>query len=241
METSAVNLWSAAFVSDDPFDWATCAVNPHMWNQVTDANPGARRLIAQIDAGGNRIYMALGTPIYTTETLTPLFLPNWCMGLLGVEGMGEEAMVTWMTEEAFPSATRIVLRAHDSAFHTVDAKEELERALTRLGVLRQGDTILIPIEGLGGYEIAFDVVVTEPSDIVLAEGDEVVIEFDAALDAPVEPEPEVPEPEVPEPEVPEPLEQMLPPPGNVLGGISRRMPDGRAWNPYREVPKLSTP
>jgi hypothetical protein len=152
---------------------------------------------------------------------------------LGIEGVGEEATVTWMTEEAFPSATRIVLRPHDSAFHTVDAKEELERALTRLGVLRQGDTILIPIEGLGGYEIAFDVMITEPAEIVLAEGDEVVMEFDAALDAPVPAAP------VLEPESEEPMLPVIT--GNVLGGVSRRMPDGRAWNPYRVMPILNTP
>jgi hypothetical protein len=229
METSAVNLWSAAFACDEPFDWATCAVSPHMWNQITDANPDARRLVAQIEFGARRIYMALGTPIHnTTESASPLFLPNWCMAALGIDGVGEEGTVTWMTEEAFPSATRIVLRPHDSAFHTVDAKEELERALTRLGVLRQGDTILIPIEGLGGYEIAFDVMVTEPAEIVLAEGDEVVMEFDAALDAPPA------EPLEPLESL-EPEEPMLPPTGNVLGGVSRRMPDGRAWNPYRDA------
>jgi len=221
-----LNLWSALFIADESFDWATCAVSPYMWNQVTDENPDAQRLIAKIEVGDRCLYMALGTPIHNmTESESPLFLPNWCMTALGVDGMGEEATVTWLSQEAFPSATRIVLRPHDSAFHTVDAKEELERALTRLGVLRQGDTILVPIEGLGGYEIAFDVMVTEPADIVLAEGDEVVMEFDTALDAPVEAV------EAVEPE------SMLPPSapvGNVLGGLSRRMPDGRAWNPYRD-------
>ena len=226
MDTTAVQLWSAIFVTDEA-DWATCAVSPHMWNQVTESNPDAQRLIAQIEIRGRTMYMALGTPIYCAESDCPLILPNWSTSLLGIEGVGEGATVTWMSQEAFPSATRIVLRPHDSAFHNADAKEELERALTRLGVLRQGDTILVPIEALGGYEIAFDVMVTEPAGIVLAEGDEVAMEFEEALDVPPAPAPAEPEPMLPE--------IIEPPVGNVLGGTTRRMPDGRAWNPYRDA------
>ena len=92
---------------------------------------------------------------------------------------------------------------------------------------------MIPIGGLGGYEIAFDVVVTEPANIVLAEGDEVAMEFEEALDAPSAPL----EPEEFEAEPFEEGAMIETPPvlnGHVLGGEpTRRMPDGRAWNPYR--------
>ena len=140
--------------------------------------------------------------------------------------------VTWLTQEAFPEATRIVLRPQDSAFYHADAKEELERALTRLGVIRTGDTILVPLDCLGGYEIPFDVVLTEPANIVLAQGDEVIMEFEEALDA-ISSEEEVEEESEEETEVvtPEPEPQ-----GQKLGGEVRYLPDGRRWNPWRDAP-----
>jgi hypothetical protein len=124
------------------------------------------------------------------------------------------------------------MRPHDSTFHTVDAKEELERALTRLGVLSQGKTVIIPISALGGYEIEFDIMVTEPAEIVLADGDEVVMEFEPALDevplTPLEPLPQ----EQPDTPMLIPVADNVP--GKVLGGApTRRMADGRPWNPYR--------
>jgi hypothetical protein len=136
--------------------------------------------------------------------------------------------VTWLTQEAFPEATRIVLRPQDSAFYHADAKEELERALTRLGVIRTGDTILIPLDCLGGYQIPFDVVITEPANIVLAEGDEVIMEFEEALDAISPEESEEEEEESEEAAPPEPQ-------GQKLGGEVRYLPDGRRWNPWRDA------
>jgi hypothetical protein len=152
---------------------------------------------------------------------------------LGTEGSGESVAVDWLSQDAFPEATRIVLRPHDSAFYHADAKEELERALTRLGVVRQSDTLLIPLECLGGYEIAFTVEITEPANVVLAQGDEVVIEFEEALDAiqPVQPEP------IPEEAPIIPLEEEMPQ-GRRLGGgeAPRIMPDGQRWNPWKHGP-----
>jgi hypothetical protein len=226
-----MELWSAIFISDDS-DWATCSVTSHTWRQITDDNPDAQRIIARVEFDSKTIYVPLGAPV-AHDSHGSLFLPKWAISNLGIDGTGEIGEVTWLPQDAFPSASRIVLRPHDSAFHTVDAKEELEIALTRLGVLRSGDTLVIPIGGLGGYEIAFDVMVTEPADVVLAEGDEVVMEFEQALDAPAAPVPSASEPTAPEEFVPD---QMIetPPLGHTLGGQpTRRMADGRAWNPWR--------
>jgi len=225
-----MELWSAIFVSDES-DWATCSVSPYRWRQITDENPDAQRIIARIEIGSKTVYVPLGAPV-AHDSHNSLFLPKWVLSNLGIDGTGEIAEVIWLSQEAFPAASRIVLRPHDSAFHTVDAKEELEIALTRLGVLRSGDTLVIPIGGLGGYEIAFDVMVTEPADIVLAEGDEVAMEFEQALDSPAAPEPTAPQPLeefVPDQMIETPVEE-----GYTLGGQpTRRMADGRAWNPWR--------
>jgi hypothetical protein len=233
METMLMDAWSPIFLSDDTssFDWATCAVNSHIWRTITDMYD-ASRIIACIESGENKLYVALGGPIIDTlDTRTDkLFVPPWILGSLNLEGCGEPIQVSWMSQEAFPSATRIVLRPHDSAFHTVDAKEELECALTRLGVLYQGKTIRIPISALDGYEIDFDIMITEPAEVVLAEGDEVVMEFEQALDAPLPLQPQL--------QLPLELPMLVPiketDSGQTLGGApTRRMADGRPWNPYR--------
>jgi len=252
-----MEVWSPVFLTEDvsTFDASTCAVTTDVWRRITEENEGVQRLIAHVTAGEKDVYVALGSPVQDPDAIgagaQKLFLPVWLLDQLQLEGMGEQVEVAWLSQEAFPEATRIVLRPHDSAFYHADAKEELERALTRFGVLRQGDTILVPISSLGGYEIAFDVMITEPANLVLAQGDEVVMEFEGALDVP--PSPPVAE-VAPEPSAPqlqaaslqaaslqEDIWNVLPAPSPALlpagiplgGGPTRRMPDGRAWNPYR--------
>jgi hypothetical protein len=244
-----MQLWSSVFlngtVENETGDWATCVAPLPAWRKITEENDG-QRLIAQIQVGEKIIFAALGTPVQGDEN-DRVYLPTWMIDQLGSEGIGETADISWLSQEAFPEATRIVLRPHDSAFYYADAKEELERALTRLGVLRQGDTVLIPLEVLGGYQIAFDVITTEPANIVLAQGDEVVIEFEAALDGAAEAQSGQPAPE-PVPEASAPLAESAPffpeliapepppiPAGNVLGGTIRLNPDGTRWNPWRNA------
>jgi len=162
-------------------------------------------------------------------TLPPILLPDWIREILYIDGSGDSVEITWMCEEAFPNASRVVLRPHDSAFYHADAREELESALTKYGVIAEGTTIPISIQMLGGFSVLMDIIKTEPANIVLLEGDEIAFEFEEALDAeepPVEPEPVavlVPEP-MPVPE----------PTGQSLGGTNRpALPDGRPWNPWR--------
>ena len=179
-------------------DWATLAVSLRNWDRITDDNPGSR-LVCEMTHRAKKVYIALGTP-NAEVTGDDLYAPNWILDNLGVTGSGEE----------------------------VDAKEELESALTRLAVIRQGDTLLIPLAALGNYEVAFDVVATEPANVILAHGDEVVIEFEEALDTPPPVVTPLPEPEP----APEPEQQ-----GIMLGGDPNRiMPDGRRWNPWRDGP-----
>ena len=152
-------------------------------------------------------------------------------------GSGEEVEVEWLPPDAFPEATLIKIRPHDSAFYHVDAKEELEAHFTRIGTIQEGVTIMLPLAALGGFEVAFDIIKTEPANVVLAQGDEVAIDFDEALDA--ERGPERLQERVPEPI--QSFDEMIPvgfiepvkAPGHVLGGTVRRMADGRPWNPWR--------
>jgi hypothetical protein len=238
-----MELWSYDFLDEsrrDPFK-ASCIMYSADWRRVVEGHPASKRIIAQIETDGGTFYLPLGSPIHDTSPsdIPQLFLPTWVLDSLGVSGSGDDATVSWVSEETFPPATSITLRPHDSAFYTTDIKAELEVALGRIAILRRGDTILIPLDALGGYAIGFDIVHTEPAAVVLADGDEVAIEFEAALDRPPTPEPEpVPEPAE---EPPVDFSTMIPaaaapePQGRRLGGTTRPpLADGRPWNPYRD-------
>ncbi len=182
-----MELWSSAFLPDEAPDWATCALEVGQWRRITCEHEDAARLIARIQLVGSEdpFYVALGSPVQPIHEspLPKMYLPPWVLDRLGAGGAGDVAEVDWLPQDAFPEATRIILRPHDSAFYHADAKEELERGLTRLGVLMAGTTVEIPLDALGGYRVPFDIVATEPANIVLAHGEEVAIEFEEAWDA----------------------------------------------------------
>jgi hypothetical protein len=115
---------------------------------------------------------------------------------IGCDGCGDEVRVTFLLADAFSEATKIILRPHDSAFYDVqDVKSDLEGALTVLGVVEKGTTVMLPLSEMGGELMPFDIVETEPASVVLCQGDEVVIDFEEAADRwDGRPEPE-PEPE----------------------------------------------
>jgi hypothetical protein len=261
-----MELWSSVYL-DGGVDWATAALEVGPWRRITCEYGEAGRLFAEIKLGGEEaapFYMAIGTPVQppggasasaifqegmTQGAAERLYLPPWALQMLGLTGTGEFVSVDWFSQDVFPPATKVVLRPHDSAFYHADAKAELEVALTRLGVVQRGMTVGIPLDCLGGFEVLFDVIATEPANIVLAEGDEVAIEFEEALDAAAA-SPPLPQPE-PEPATLCEDDAMLPPAigppaplfsGHSLGGPSeRRMPDGSRWNPWKHGPWTGPP
>jgi hypothetical protein len=163
------------------------------------------------------------------QEYSPLFVPSWFQTILSVEADGIDMPVEWITDEYFVPATKIVLRPHDSAFYHVDAKQELEDALTRYGVLQQGTTILVRLEALQGFSVAFDVIHLEPANMVLMEGDEVAIDFEEALDAATVPVAPVVQESFPDEMLPLKQDE-----GQKTGGITHPpLADGRPWNPWR--------
>jgi hypothetical protein len=239
--------WSQTFILDTPD--TTCIIDVGEWRKIHDEFPEAKRIFAKIFTlySEDAFYVAVGSPVYDEMNFNngtnnkSIFLPQWILDTLRIQGSGEPVKVEWLTNEYFPEATRIVLRPHDSAFFHADAKEELERALTRMGVLQMGITISVPLQMLGGFNVSLDVITLEPANIVLMEGDEVSIEFEKALDAMNE---DVAVAEQKESEVvPEGIldDLFVPTPvdnfsgqGNTLGGLTKpRLADGRAWNPWR--------
>jgi len=231
------SCWSQAFLNEQT-DVATCFVTEREWTRLQDEHPDAKRLFAKLTCNGITHHCALGQPVRVegfNSYEKPIFLPQWILRLLKTDGAGEELTVDWFSEMAFPEATKIVLRPHDSSFFNGNVKEELERVLTRYGILHVGTTIPVPIEQLDGFIIQFDVVSCEPATIVLMQGDEVEILFEKALD---DTTPDVVSPVSPDtgdtdamiPSV-EPISY-----GQPLGG--KCMPplaDGRPWNPWRLI------
>ena len=244
MEPTHVELWSAVFLTEEVGDGVTCSLDKTTWRGLMNRpeHEGCGRLFARVEHEGMEAYIPLGGYTECEEGDAPrLILPQAALDSLFATGMGEMATVTWLTQEAFPEATRIVLRPHDSTFYSSDIKAELEVALTRIGVLQKDHSIKVVIQSLGDYPIDFDVVDLEPATIVLAQGDEVEIEFETALDAPVEvPRPDTPIPKSPFEEVVD-FSSMVSTPaattveGRTLGGTNRYTADGRPWNPHRDA------
>lgn len=233
-------VWSQEFLEERQRDEHTCLVAQDNWQRIHRED--AKRFFMRLEGGGLTLVAALGHPVLTADLDVdryPIFLPTWMLQTLRLEGMGESIEVTVLTDEALPAATRIVLRPHDSAFYGVDSNEELEPVLTQFGVLTAGTTVPVRVDALGGFMIAFDVIVTEPANVVLMEGDEVALEFERALnDAGIPPTTSASAADAAPiaNAVQEPFEEgpMIPiaaaptPKGNVLGGTTRPR-----WNPWR--------
>ena len=229
--------WSTAYIIDQ-LEHNRCYVSETEWQRIHDEKPGATRIFANITCGNRILYCSLGEPIprieeeLYVEGSTPVVVPDWIREVFYIEGAGEFVDIVWLSEESFSNATRVVLRSHDSVLHHTDLREELERAMTNHGVISEGVTIPILLRGLGNYSINIDVIRTEPTNVVLLEGDEIVFEFEEALDSvPVAPPP----PPVATPPVATP--PLAPAPerrGHSLGGTNHPpLPDGRPWNPWR--------
>lgn len=155
------------------------------------------RAFLRITSNSRRWICPVGQPIQGQASDTALFLPQWMIESARFRGVGEECTVTVFTEEAFPEATKLVLRVIDSAFYNSDVKEELELALSSLGVVMNHSLLEIPIQALGGFHIEVFVANTEPADVVLCHGEEVILEFEEPVDQLHVPRPPTPIPQFP--------------------------------------------
>lgn len=243
-------IWTHQYVCDDAANHITCNVSFQEWSKIHEEHSSARRIFARCVIGETEIICPLGEPMEAAEMYgNHIFFPTWHMNAFETAPLGEEHEVEWITDEYFPPATRIVLRPHDTAFYDADTKNELELALTQYGVLRSGTTIPIEIQALDRYIIQFSVICTEPSNLVLMEGDDIDIEFENAhitenvVDVCAEPAVITPPAlELPMlPDMPAFFAQQTPSPfkgegqmlGSASGVVRPTMPDGRPWNPWR--------
>jgi len=232
-----VSLYSKVFLdTHDQNDWSNVAIDRTLWEEIQRA--GTHRYFLQFQSTDEKkLIVAVGNPILTNVTIEKkIYVPQWLLDRHSFQGEGEVYQVDVLTEEAFPEATKIVLRVVDSAFYNSDVKKELEAALTLLGVIEKGQLIHVPIESLGGFSVDIYVSDLEPATIVLCQGDEVVVEFEEPVDAIAERSPPTVETVVgprPATPVPDELETLMPPviTGNILGSDPTAIPEWRRGLP----------
>lgn len=201
-----IRIWSNAYSPSPDNDAFTIQVEKSLWERAMREESGRRKFLRIEHPGGLEEWIApIGQPVTSSlqnehthdEDCYDVFLPLWMIDAAHLSGSGEQAVVEIIDEEHFPEATRIVLRVIDSAFYNADVKEELERALSAIGVIRQHSTLQIPIQALGGYAVEVFISETEPANLVLCDGEEVAVEFQEPVDQIAPPRPPTPIPQPP--------------------------------------------
>jgi hypothetical protein len=230
--TSIYSIYSIAYLEQEVSNY-NCYLDEKEWINVTSENPTIR-LFARISNNGKEWYVALGQPIKTNfnnnNNNKSLFVPNWMIDQISVFGDGDSFKVEWIPVEFFENSTHICLKMVDSHYESNTIDEELSIELTKIGILQSGTKIYINIPSLDNYTVIYEVIMLEPANIVLCEGDEVSLEFikDTSLI-----------PTVGRPITPYPEELLLPPSApvnevnenvsNTLGGTKHE----EKYNPWR--------
>ena len=225
-----LQLWSKDYSPVECNDPFTAQVSYDLWQRIMREDEGKRHFLRIHDW-----IVPCGQPVNYEGNHA--FLPLWMIDSAGISGLGDEVEIEVLNEEAFPPATRIVLKVVDSAFYTSDIKEELEKALSAIGVIRKHTTLQIRVSSLGDFPVDLFIANTEPADVVLCDGEEVALEFEEPVDyfePPVSVSPVIPEEK--RPSTPIPSFENLPMvgswisagSGNVLGS-STIVSDIPAW------------
>lgn len=228
--TYPIKLWSNAYSPlPDPNPFAI-QVEKSLWEEII-RQEGSRRKFLRIEHPDSlEDWIApLGQPVTLEDleqdnTYRNIYLPLWMIDAGHFRGEGEEALLNSLDEEHFPQATKIVLRVIDSAFYNADIKQELEQALSSIGVIRQHTTLQIPVQALGGYAVEVFIAETEPANVVLCEGEEVAVEFQEPIDQIAPPRPPTP--------IPEPT-PFLSTDGIIPEGMLASQPNQRGFRPFQ--------
>lgn len=213
------SLWSKAYAPTADTHAFSVQVDQPKWEEIMRSSTSRRVFLGMqhMDSDAPFWVAPMGQPVQNEDRIQEqpkVYMPLWMLDAGHFHGIGEPILVRILDEEAFPPATRIVLRVVDSALYNADIKEELENALSALGVIRKHTTLQIPVEALGGFTVDVFVANTEPADLVFCEGEEVALEFEEPVDQiqPPAPRPPTPIPQPPAELLADPIFQPLPPP-----------------------------
>ena len=217
-----LQLWSKEYSPVECNDPFTAQVSNDLWQRIMSEDEGKRHFLRIHDW-----IVPCGQPV--NHEGNHAFLPLWMIDSAGISALGDEVEVEVLNEEAFPPATRIVLKVVDSAFYTSDIKEELEKALSAIGVIRKHTTLQIRVSALGDFPVDLFIANTEPADVVLCDGEEVALEFEEPVDH-FEPATEQKRPSEDLPMVGSWINAGS---GNVLGSSTTDIPAWRLAVPHR--------
>lgn len=178
-----VRIWSKAYCPNGDTDPYTISVNRRMWERCMRDEEYNRIFLCLKNPLGNDWFAPMGNPVDNNDDdMDDIYVPLWMIDSGGLTGDGEIIQVDIMDREGFPEATRLVFRVIDSAFYSSEVKEELERALSSLGVIRRHTILRIPLSSLDGFNVDVFVSETEPANVVLCHGEEIPVEFEEPLD-----------------------------------------------------------
>jgi hypothetical protein len=240
-----IHIWSKAYAPTTDPDPFSIQVEKHIWQEIMRQEGSRRKFLKIVHPSGLDDWIApLGQPVDAPEedVHSKIYMPLWMIDAAQLGGEGEEAVLEVIDDEYFPEATRIVFRVIDSAIYNADIKEELEQALSSLGVIREHTTLHIPVNALGGYPVEVFVSKTEPANLVLCDGEEVAVEFEEPVDQIAPPRTPTPPPSPPpvsssETMVPQGFVststgfQAFQGEGNLLGGSNADIPEWRRGLP----------
>jgi hypothetical protein len=194
----SVRIWSKAFAPSSDPDPYSIQVDKRIWERAMEQEGSRRRFVRIAQSAEEGAWIApLGQPVTSENEEYNIYVPLWMLDAAQLSGTGEEAPIQILNEEYFPEAINIRLRVIDSAFYNADVKDELEKALSSIGVIQEHTTLQIPVNALDGYTIEVFVSKTEPANIVLCDGEEVALEFDEPVDQIAPPRPPTPPPQPP--------------------------------------------
>jgi hypothetical protein len=241
---STIEIFSEAYAPSPLSNPYAIGVNDSFWREIMNETQEGRCFL-RIQVGEKEWIAPVGEPVMTHSSENCVYMPNWMLRSAGLEGIGETGHCSILDTEAFPEATKLVLKVVDSAFYDSEIKEELEIALSSLGVVKSQTLLQIPIASLGGFTVDVFLVKTEPADIVLCQGEEVAVEFEEPVDH-VEPVVSPPRPPTPIPM----NEPMLLPQTEVTGfvpfqgeghrlvGANPDLPEWRKNLPFRKKERI---
>lgn len=193
-----ISIYSKEYSPSPDTDQYSIQVDDYLWNkEINNISVGNRKYL-YIKNGMKEWVSVMGSPVslslsndeepYNNTTINRrtnrynIYMPLWMIDSSGLMGVGENATMLVLTEDAFPPISKVIFRVIDSTFYNSDVKSELEKALISLGVIRKNTTLKIPISSLDNFEVDVYVVDTEPADIVLCNSDEVETHFEEPVD-----------------------------------------------------------
>jgi len=144
-----VSVYSKVYLEEEDTSWSA-RPNGRLLELLHGLNygEGSARWIARVGNSGQsqNIRIALGDPVrLSAVSKCVLFVPQWILDSVGIEGNGDEVEIRFERSETFAKATRLGFKILGDIPRDMDIKDLLEEPLSQLGVLEEGQMIPAPV------------------------------------------------------------------------------------------------